>query len=147
MNSGPTGLLLMLVMATLSGCAAGPPLPELDVMEVMLPIPADDVKAAVTDVLTQGGYEVSEDEGSLTTGMRQEMKSPWNGLLRWRFGVGKSRVEARVIPQDDLSTRLRLQVFHRAKDGIFDSWEWADTPLPQSAENEIRLIKKALRLL
>ena len=148
MKSGPVGLLLTFVTAALSGCAAGPPLPELDVMEVMLPASAGHVKAAVTDVLTQDGYQVSEeDEGSLTTGMRQEIKGPWNGLLRWRFGVGKSRVEARVIPQDDLSTRLRLQVFHRAKDGIFDSWEWAETPLPQSAENEIRLIKKALRLL
>jgi hypothetical protein len=148
MKSGPVGLFLVLITAAVSGCAAGPPLPELDVMEVMLPAPAGDVKAAVTDVLTQDGYHVSEeDEGGLTTGMRQEITGPWNGLLRWRFGVGKSRVEARVIPQDDLSTRLRLQVFHRAKDGIFDSWEWAETPLPQSAENEIRLIKKALRLL
>lgn len=148
MSCGSVAALLMLVTATMSGCAAGPPLSELDVMEVMLPVPAGEVKAAVTDVLAQGGYQVSEDDdGNLTTGMRQEIRSPWNGLLRWRFGVGKSRVEARVIPQDDSSTRLRLQVFHRAKDGIFDSWEWAETPLPQSAENEIRLIKNALRLL
>ena len=75
------------------------------------------------------------------------IRSPWNGLLRWRFGVGKTRVEARVVPQDDSTTRLRLQVFHRGKDGIFDSWEDAETPLPQSAANEIRLLKNALRLL
>jgi hypothetical protein len=138
----------MWITVTLIGCVGGPPPSELDVMEVMLAAPAGKVKTAVTDVLTQGGYQVSEDDdGSLTTGMRQEIRSPWNGLLRWRFGVGKSRVEARMIPQDDSSTRLRLQVFHRAKDGIFDSWEWAQTPLPQSAENEIRLIKNALRLL
>ncbi|MBI4003326.1 MAG: hypothetical protein HY348_16295 [Nitrospira defluvii] len=117
-------------------------------MEVMLPIPADQVKTAVADVLTQGGYTVDQDEdGNVTTGMRQEIRSPWNGLLRWRFGVGKSRVEARVVPQDDSTTRLRLQVFHRGKDGLFDSWEDAETPLPQSAANEIRLIKNALRLL
>lgn len=138
----------MFVMATLWGCAGGSRLPESDMMEVVLAAPAEEVKIAVTDVLTQGGYQVSEDdEGNLTTGMRREIRSPWNGLLRWRFGVGKSRVDARVIPQDHLSTRLRLQVFYRAKDGIFDSWEWAQTPLPQSAENEIRLIKNALRLL
>ncbi|HVG02962.1 MAG TPA: hypothetical protein VM842_08725 [Nitrospira sp.] len=148
MRLGPIGVLLMWITVTLIGCVGGPPPSELDVMEVMLAAPAGKVKTAVTDVLTQGGYQVSEDDdGSLTTGMRQEIRSPWNGLLRWRFGVGKSRVEARMIPQDDSSTRLRLQVFHRAKDGIFDSWEWAQTPLPQSAENEIRLIKNALRLL
>ena len=148
MSSRAIGSFLMFVTATLCGCAGGPPLPELDMMEVVLAAPAGEVKSAVRDVLTRGGYHVSDEaEGSLTTGMRQEIRSPWNGLLRWRFGVGKSRVEARVIPQDDLSSRLRLQVFYRAKDGIFDSWQWADTPLPQSAENEIRLIKNALRLL
>jgi hypothetical protein len=117
-------------------------------MEVVLPVPVEQVKTAVTDVLTQGGYNVDTDEdGNLSTGMRQEVRSPWNGLLRWRFGVGKSRVEARVVPQDDSSTRLRLQVFYREKDGLLDSWEDAETPLPQSAANEIRLIKNALQLL
>ncbi|MBV6471698.1 MAG: hypothetical protein NBKEAIPA_03634 [Nitrospirae bacterium] len=117
-------------------------------MEVTLPVPAERVSTAVVDVLTEGGYRVERDDaGNITTGMRREIRSPWNGLLRWRFGVGKNRVEARVIPQDEANTRLRLQVFHRGKDGLFDSWEEAETPLPQSAENEIRLIKKSLRLL
>lgn len=148
MRAGTASLWLLLVLCTVGGCAAGSPSPELDVMEVVLPVPAEQVKIAVTDVLTQGGYSVDEeDDGNLTTGMRQEIRSPWNGLLRWRFGVGKSRVEARVVQQDDSSTRLRLQVFHRGKDGMFDSWEDAETPLPQSAANEIRLIKNALRLL
>jgi hypothetical protein len=118
------------------------------VVEVILAAPADKVHSAVADVLTQGGYSVDQDEaGNVTTGMRQEVRGPWNGLLRWRFGVGKSRVEARVVPQDDDTTRLRLQVFYRGKDGLFDTWEEAETPLPQSAANEIRLIKNALRLL
>jgi hypothetical protein len=148
MRAGTVGLSLLLVMFGMGGCAAGPPLPELDVMEMVLAVPSERVKIAVTDVLTQGGYDVYEEEaGNLTTGMRQEIRSPWNGLLRWRFGVGKSRVEARVVQQDDSSTRLRLQVFYWGKDGIFDSWEDAETPLPQSAANEIRLIKNALRLL
>ena len=83
----------------------------------------------------------------MTTGMRQEIRSPVERALAWRFGVGKSRVEARVVPQDDSTTRLRLQVFYRGKDGLLDSWEEAETPLPQSAANEIRLIKNALRIL
>ncbi len=148
MRSRASGLLLLLMISTTGGCAARPAPPELDVMEVMLPVPADQVKTAVADVLMQGGYDVDQDnDGNVTTGMRQEIRSPWDGLLRWRFGVGKSRVEARVVPQDEGTTRLRLQVFHRGKDGLFDSWEDAETPLPQSAANEIRLVKNALRLL
>lgn len=141
-------LASLVLLTAMTGCAGGPPAPEPDVVEVILAAPADKVNTAVADVLTQGGYSVDQDEaGNVTTGMRQEVRGPWNGLLRWRFGVGKSRVEARVVPQDDNSTRLRLQVFYRGKDGLFDTWEEAETPLPQSAANEVRLIKNALRLL
>ncbi|ULA66034.1 MAG: conserved exported protein of unknown function [Nitrospira sp.] len=141
-------LTSLLLVTAVVGCAGGPPAPEPDVMEVTLEAPADKVQTAVTDVLTHGGYTVDQDEtGNVTTGMRQEVRGPWNGLLRWRFGVGKSRVEARIVPQDDSTTRLRLQVFYRGKDGLFDTWENAETPLPQSAANEIRMIKNALRLL
>jgi len=141
-------LASLVLLTAMTGCAGGPPAPEPDVVEVILAAPADKVNTAVADVLTQGGYSVDQDEaGNVTTGMRQEVRGPWNGLLRWRFGVGKSRVEARVVPQDDNSTRLRLQVFYRGKDGLFDTWEEAETPLPQSAANEVRLIKNALRIL
>ncbi|WHZ22644.1 MAG: hypothetical protein OJF47_001756 [Nitrospira sp.] len=148
MRSAAASIVTLTLIATVSGCAGAPPAPEPDVVEVTLPASADLVGKAVTDVLTEGGYGVDQDEaGNLTTGMRQEIRGPWNSLLRWRFGVGKSRVEARMVPQDDRTTRLRLQVFHRGKDGLFDWWEDAETPLPQSAANEIRLIKNALRLL
>lgn len=141
-------LAAILLVAAIAACASAPAAPEPDVMEVILQAPAEQVKAAVADVLSQGGYTVDQDDsGNVTTGMRQEIRSPWNWLLRWRFGVGKSRVEARVVPQDESTTRLRLQVFHRGKDGLFDTWEDAETPLPQSAANEIRRIKNALRLL
>ncbi|MDR4479466.1 MAG: hypothetical protein R3B37_06930 [Nitrospira sp.] len=148
MNACVARIMAVVVLAAGTGCAGGPLAPEPDVMEVTLPVPAEQVRTALADVLTQGGYEVEEDDaGNVTTGMRQEIRSPWNGLLRWRFGVGKSRVEARVVPQDNQTSRVRLQVFHRGKDGLFDSWEDAETPLPQSAANEIRLIKNALRVL
>ncbi len=148
MSARASGIVTLVFIATVAGCAGGPPAPEPDVMEVTLPVPAEQVRTALSDVLTQGGYTIDQDDaGNVTTGMREEIRSPWNGLLRWRFGVGKSRVEARVVPQDDSTTRLRLQVFHRGKDGLFDSWEDAETPLPQSAANEIRLLKNALRVL
>jgi hypothetical protein len=143
-------MLALMLFAAAAGCAGHATFPEPDVMDVTLPVPTDRVKSAVEDVLTEGGYQVlQESSGNLTTGMRREMGGPWDSLLRWRFGVGKSRVEARIVPQDqdNSTTRLRIQVFHRGKDGLFDSWENAETPLPQSAENQIRLIKNALRLL
>lgn len=143
----PSRAALFLV-AAIAGCASSPASPEPDVMDVTLHAPVEQVTAAVADVLSQDGYTVDQDDsGNVTTGMRQEIRSPWNWLLRWRFGVGKTRVEARVVPQDESTTRLRLQVFHRGKDGLFDTWEDAETPLPQSAANEIRRIKNALRLL
>jgi hypothetical protein len=148
MKSRAAILWILAFLAILPGCAGGPPLPEPDVVDVLLPIPADQVKTAVADVLTRGGYTVEQDDtGNLTTSMRREIRSPWNGLLQWRFGTGKSRVEARIVQQDSSTTRLWLQVFYRGKDGLFDSWEAAETPLPQSAANEIRLIKNALRVL
>ncbi|HQY56939.1 MAG: hypothetical protein WBB60_03685 [Nitrospira sp.] len=148
MSTRALGIVAWVFVLAVSGCAGGPPVPEPDVVEVTLPVPAERVKTALSDILTQEGYTVDlDDDGNVTTGARKEIRSPWNGLLRWRFGVGKSRVEARVVSQDETTTRLRLQVFHRGKDGIFDSWEDAETPLPESAANEIRRLKNALRLL
>jgi hypothetical protein len=146
----PFGLrrLSLFFLLYTSGCAAITSAPDPDIIEVTLEAPAENVRAAVAEVLTDGGYSVEQDEsGNITTGMRREMRGPWDGLLRWRFGTGKNRVEARVIPLDAASTRLRLQVFHRGKDGLFDRWQDAETPLPQSADNELRLIKNALHLL
>jgi hypothetical protein len=118
------------------------------VADVVLPAPADEVKAALIDVLVTDGYEIEEEPaGVLTTGIREEIRGPWDWLLRWRFGVGKSRLRATITPSDANSTRVRLHVFHRSKDGIFEHWEEAETPLPQSATNQVRLVKNRLHLL
>lgn len=131
-----------------AACSSVQPVSDPDVMDVTLPAPPEEVKTALIDVLSSGGYEVDEEDAeTLTTGPREEIRGPWDWLLRWRFGVGKSRVVAKITVFEADSTRVRLQVFHRSKDGIFDSWEDADTPLPQSASNQVRLLKNRLRLL
>jgi hypothetical protein len=56
-------------------------------------------------------------------------------------------VNAVVTAADDQSTRLRLHVQYEGKDGLFTRWEESPTALPQSAENQLRLIKNALRIL
>ncbi len=132
-----------------SAACAGPPIPhDPDVVDVTLPAPADQVRTAVVQVLTDGGYKVEQEEGqNLTTGYREEMYSLWDGLLRWRFGTGRSRVNAVVTAADEQNARLRLQVQYEGKDGLFTRWEDSPTALPQSAENQLRLIKNALHIL
>jgi len=118
------------------------------VVDVTLPASAEQVKTALIDVLTADGYDVEQQNGDLLiTGAREEIPGPWDWLLRWRFGVGKSRVEAAITESEMDSARLRLQVFHRSKDGILDGWQDAETPLPQSAANQVRLVKNKLHLL
>ena len=141
-----------LVLATaallIGGCSSLPAEHTPDIVEETLPVPADRVRQTVVDVLTAGGYEVEEDSnGHLRTGYREEISGPWDWVLRWRFGVGKSRVEATVTSLQDTSTRLKLHVMYESKDGLFVSWEESPTALPQGATNQLRLIKNKLQLL
>ena len=132
----------------LGGCSAVQPAPDPDIIDVTLAAPAEEVKLALTEVLTAEGYDVEQqDTDMVVTGAREEIRGPWDWLLRWRFGVGKSRVEATITALETDSSRMRLQVFHRSKDGIFDAWQEAETPLPQSAINQVRLVKNRLHLL
>ena len=132
-----------------SAACAGPPIfYEPDVVDVTLPAATDQVRTAVIKVLTDRGYDVEqEDDQSLTTGYREEIRTIWDGLLRWRFGTGRSRVDAVMTAADEQNTRLRLHVHYEGKDGLFTRWEESPTALPQSAENQLRLIKNALHLL
>ncbi len=137
----------MAVAFLVTACSGMPPSPS-DRIEATLAAPVDQVKTAVIDVLTQQGYDVDEQEnGRLTTGYRRQTGGPWNWMLHWRFGTGKSQVEATLAPAQNSSTNLTLEVTHEGKDGIFVFWERSQPPVQDSAENQLRLIKLALRLL
>jgi hypothetical protein len=140
-------LVASLIVATVS--CAGPPIPhEPDVIDVTLPAPAEQVRTVLVQVLEDGGYDVDwQDDQNLTTGYREEIHGPWDWLLRSRFGTGRSRVDALVTPATEQDTRVRLHVQYEGKDGIFTRWEASPTALPQSAENQLRLIKNALHIL
>ena len=141
------GLVLVASILALSCSSTLHPLPD-DRVETRLAAPIDQVKTALTRVLTEGGYEVDwNDDHTLTAGYRDEMHGPWNWLYRWRFGTIKSRVQASVAAETEQSTGLKLEVFSEGKDGIFTSWEDVQSALPQSADNQLRLIKNALKLL
>jgi hypothetical protein len=132
----------------LIGCSSTPKGLPTESIDTILEAPVEQVKGAITQVLTEDGYEVEwEDEQTLTTGYRDKYFGPWNWLLHLRFGTMRSRVEATVTPAGDQATRLRLQVLSEGKDGIFTSWEEVPSALPQSADNQLRLIKNNLNLL
>jgi hypothetical protein len=141
-------LTLVATALMIDGCSSLPTQHPPDAVEETLPAPTDRVRQAVLDVLTAGGYNVEEDSnGNLKTGYREEITGLWDWMLRWRFGVGKSRVEATLTPVQETSTRLTLHVMYESKDGLFTSWEDSPTALPQSATNQLRLIKNKLQLL
>jgi uncharacterized lipoprotein len=132
----------------LGACSSVQTVPDRDVINATLPAPAEEVTPALIDVLASEGYDIdAEDAETLTTGWREEIRSPWDWLLRWRFGVGKTRVEAKITPMESDRTHITLQVFHFSKDGILDRWDEADSPLPQSAANQVRLLKNRLHIL
>jgi hypothetical protein len=141
-------LLLALLILAMVSCAGPPIAREPDVVDVTLPAPVEQVRTAVIQVLEKGGYEVGQrNDETLTTGYRQEIRGPHDWMLRWRFGTGRSRVDAVVTSTTEQETRLRLHVQYEAKDGLFTQWEDSPTALPQSANNQLRLIKNALRIL
>jgi len=142
-----TGLLLAAMMLGI-GCSGAPRSLPNDLVETRLAAPLDRVKTALTQVLTDGGYDVDwKNDSTLATSYREEMNGPWNWLYRWRFGTIKSRVNATVTAADSQSTALTLEVQSEGKDGIFTSWDHVPSALPQGADNQLRLIKNALHLL
>jgi hypothetical protein len=131
------------------GCASASPTAS-DLAEVLLPVPESQVRTALVEVLREGGYDIDRDEAAKTvvrTGYRQETDSPWDWLLRSRFGVTRTRVEATIASADEHTTQLTIRVTHEGKDSLFKLWGPYETPLPQSAANQIRLVKNALGLL
>jgi len=143
--------LMQLSLALLTvGCSTITAPHASDSAEMMVAAPENLVRAAVIQILVESGYEVFSGDGTqpvLRTGYREEMDSPWDGLHRSRFGRGRSRVEVSIAQENDQATRVTIQVSYEGKDSLFSSWQPYVPPLPQSAANQVRLIKNALGLL
>ena len=150
----PTATIALVILAAvMAGCSTAQAQRRPDFVEATLAAPQDRVKAAVIQVLTEGGYTLgnsNEPEMVVSDGYRQEIDSIWNGLLVSRFGVSRTQIEATFAPEKeaaDTATRLTIEVMHQGKDSLFSSWRTYDTPLPQNAANQLRLVKNALGLL
>ena len=142
--------LTWLVLIPLAGCATIPSPAEMDIAEATFEASESQVRTAVVQVLTEGNYEVQAADAKepvLKTGYRNEMDGPWNALLHSRFGRGRSKVEVTITPEDAALTHVVIRVAYEGKDSLFASWRAYVPPLPQSAANQIRLLKNALGLL
>jgi hypothetical protein len=142
-----TGLALvsLMLLAGFSGTAHAL---EPDIIQAQLAAPPDQVKQAVTQVLTDSGYQdvVWKNETTVATGYRQETEG-WRSLYRCCWGVIKSRVEATVTPGADQTTQVSLHVMAEGKRTMFDSYAPVQTPYPESPENQLRLIKNKLKIV
>ncbi|MCP9455317.1 MAG: hypothetical protein NNA18_04305 [Nitrospira sp.] len=120
---------------------------EADVVDVKLSAPAEKVKTALTEVLTEGGYEVRwQNDTTLETNYREE-SGGLDSLYYCCWGVIKSKVQATVTPGAEQTTHLRLQVLAQGKRTIFESFAPVQTPVPENAENQLRLIKNKLKIV
>ena len=141
-------LIIVALSAFAFGCSTVQHPVEPDVVDVTLPAPADQVRAAVSKVLKDDNYDVDWTDGAqLNTDYREEQPSIWDWLVRGRFGVVRSRAEVSVTPETDQTTKLRLQVMSEGKRTMFDSWGSTEPQVPQSAENKLRLIKNELKIV
>ncbi len=121
---------------------------EPDVVQVQLAAPVEKVKAAVTEVLTTSGYTNVEwkNDSTVTTNYRDETEGI-QYLYDCCWGVIKNRVEATVTPSGDQTTDLRLQVMAEGKRTLWESFIPVQTPAPESANNQLRLIKNKLKIV
>jgi hypothetical protein len=133
------------VLLTGLGCTTHAPQP--DVIQAHLAAPPDKVKQAVTQVLTDSGYDIVwKDEATLETGYREETGG-WHSLYLCCWGVVKSRVEATVTAGAAETSDLRLQVLVNGKRTLWESYVPVRTPYPESPENQLRLIKNKLKIV
>jgi len=107
------------------------------------------VKTAVLQVLSADGYTIQGDDTrdkTVTTGYREEIDSVWDWLLIRRFGVGRSWVTATLKQEGEGATRVTIRVTYEGKESLFSAWRDYETPLQQSAQNQLRLLRNALGL-
>lgn len=143
-------IVLLYTALLIAGCASDHPTHLVDSTDTVLAAPLDQVKTALLYVLSTDGYPVrdsADDDRVVMTGYRRETEGLWDWLLKSRFGVGRSKVEATVSPDSQESTRLTISVIYEAKDHIWSTWQETTPPPHRSATLQLRSVKKALGLL
>lgn len=143
-------LVWLYTVILIAGCTSNRPVRLLDSNDIVIAAPLDQVKTALISVLSTDGYPVrdsADDDRVVMTGYRRETEGLWDWLLRTRFGVGRSKVEATISPDSGDTTRLTIFVIYEAKDHLWSAWEETTPPPHRSAILHLRSVKKALGLL
>jgi hypothetical protein len=140
-------VVLPILFAT--ACATGASRAPTDSAEAVFPTSQELTRAVVVKVLSENGYNVTiEEDGRLIqTGYRQEIGGPWDWLVVYRFGTLRSWVEVRLLPEEESSTHVKVDVYCEGKDSLFGPWRAYDTPLPQRAGTHLRQMRATLELL
>jgi hypothetical protein len=143
-----TALLCTALLMT--GCVSNPPVRLIDTTDTVLAASFDQVKTALVSTLSTDGYPIRDgpdDDRIVMTGYQREMEGLWDWLLKSRFGVGRSKIEATVSPESQDTTRLTISVIYEAKDYIWSTWRETTAPPHRSASLQLRSVKRALGLL
>ncbi len=141
---------VLAALALSAACASTTSRPPSDTADAILLLPVEQVRTAAVQVLLDQGYELQLSDDTdrvISTRYREEIEGPWDWLLHARFGVNRSRVDIALIPEGDHATLVSIYVSAYGKDSLFAGWRPYETPLPQSAGNQLRLLKNALGLL
>ena len=126
--TSPMGAIVLVIAAALvTSCSTTKAQRGPDFIEATLAAPQDRVKAAVIQVLTEGGYTIrsGDEQGRVVSaGYRQEIDSIWNWLLNFRFGVSRSQVEATLAGDvggglGGLELRRRFRKVRQTSSGLW----------------------------
>jgi len=129
------GLVLVASILALSCSSTLQPLPD-DRVEARLAAPIDQVKAALTQVLTEGGYEVDwNDDQHADHRLPRRNARPGTGSTAGRFGTIKSRVQASIAEETEQSTALNWKYSPKEKTGSLRAGKTSRAPFPECRQS------------
>ncbi|GKS57698.1 hypothetical protein YTPLAS18_12250 [Nitrospira sp.] len=134
----------------LAACVAAPSPDSIESAEAIFSLPTSQIREAVVEVWTEEGYDVEvtqHDATAIRSGHRREIDSPWDWLLRVRFGVGRTQADAQITALNGTSSKLAVHVAHESKATFWNHWVASAPPLSNGAERYLRLVKRRLGVL
>lgn len=143
-------LVGVLSLIGLIACAAAPTPDTIESAEATFSLPTSQIREAVVEVWTEEGYDVEimqHDTTAIRSGYRREIDSPWDWLLRVRFGVGRTQADAQITALNETSSKLTVHVAHDSKATFWNQWTPSPPPLSNGAERYLRLVKHRLGIL
>ena len=137
-------------MTGLTACAATPSPNSIVSAEAIFSLPTAQIREAVVEIWIEEGYDVEvtqHDATAIRSGYRTETDSPWDWLLRTRFGVGRTQADAQITALNETLSKLTVHVAHDSKATFWNPWTASPPPLSNGPERYLRLVKYRLGIL